>query len=317
MYAIQLRDLTKRWGETTAVDSISFQVKTGEVFGFLGPNGAGKTSTIKMLVGLTEPTSGTAKVAGFDVVEESTKVKNRIGVVPESSNLYDELTVVENLRFVSKLYHVPKKWRQDKISELLEVFQMMDYADRDFGKLSKGLKRRAVLAASLVHDPEILFLDEPTSGLDIMSARSLRKTISELAESGVTVFLTSHYIEEAGLLCDRIAVIVKGTIIELDTPDALRNRIQETPLLKIKVEAPNTLTYDMFNLVPSEDIQTHQDEVSILTNDIDKTLAAFVKVAKEYGIRVKDIQTVKPRLEDAFIHLTGLSPDEMMAEKEA
>ncbi|MBD3206423.1 ATP-binding cassette domain-containing protein, partial [Candidatus Bathyarchaeota archaeon] len=230
MNSIIVKGLKKHWGQTKAVDGISFNVSEGEVFGFLGPNGAGKTTTIKMLVGLTKPTSGSATVAGYDIVEETTEVKKRIGVVPEASNLYNELTVHENLLFVSKLYHIKTGLREGRINELLNTFQLKEYSNRPFGKLSKGLKRRTVLAAALLHEPEIIFLDEPTSGLDVMSARNLRQLISGLSEMGVTVFLTTHYIEEAGELCDRIAIIVKGKLIEIESPEVLRSRVQDIPL---------------------------------------------------------------------------------------
>lgn len=317
MVAIKVRNLTKRWGELIAVDDISFQVEEGEIFGFLGPNGAGKTSTIKMLVGLTKPTHGFAMVAGFDVVKEPTMAKNRIGVVPESSNLYDELTIIDNLRFVSKLYHVPWGKREHKINDLLNVFQLTEYKDRRFGKLSKGLKRRTVLAASLVHEPEIIFLDEPTSGLDVMSARNLRQIISELAESGVTIFLTSHYIEEVGELCDRIAILVKGKIVELESPEVLRSRIQDIPLINIHIKPQNQIELKDLDDIPSENIQLSRDTVSILTYDVHRSLTVFTKIAEEKGVIIQEVQTIKPSLEDAFIHLTGLSADAMQTEKEA
>jgi len=316
MTAIQVEGLTKRWGQTLAVDDISFQVKEGEVFGFLGPNGAGKTSTIKTLVGLTRPTGGSARVAGYDVVKEPTMVKRRIGVVPEASNLYDELTVYDNLRFVSRLYHVPPHVRDDRINGLLGTFDLDDYSDRPFGKLSKGLKRRAVLSAALVHEPEIVFLDEPTSGLDVMSARNLRQVISGLSERGVTVFLTTHYIEEAGQLCDRIALIVKGRIIEVDSPESLRGRVQDVPLLTIRIEPVNRLTPEDLEGIPAEKITLSPDGVSMLTRGVHRTLAAFTELADEKGVTIQEVQTVKPRLEDAFVQLTGLTPDAMKGEKE-
>lgn len=317
MSAIHVDKLTKNWGKTRAVDGISFDVEKGEVFGFLGPNGAGKTTTIKMLVGLTKPTSGSARVAGYDISTEPTLVKMRIGVVPESSNLYDELSIYDNLRFVSKLYHVSPSLREKRIDELLETFQLKEYRDRPFGKLSKGLKRRVVLSAALIHEPEIVFLDEPTSGLDVMSARNLRQVISGLSERGVTIFLTTHYIEEAGELCDRIALIVKGKIIEIESPDVLRNRIQDTPLLKIRLKSDNGLNLSELEEIPAEDIQLFSDSVSIYTKDVHKSLTVFSKLAEEKGVTIMEIQTVRPSLEDAFIQLTGLTPDSMRIEKEA
>ena len=210
-------NLTKEYDNILAVDHVSFEVNRGEVFGFLGPNGAGKTTTIKMLTGLTAPSEGTARVAGFDIMDDIVEVKRRVGLVPESSNLYDELTVWDNLLFTSQLYHVPRGKRGERIDELLETFNIQERRLTKFGKLSRGLKRRVVIAAALIHQPEILIMDEPTSGLDVVSARSLRLFIKELHTKETTVLLTTHYIEEADHLSDRIAIMVKGKIRTVDT----------------------------------------------------------------------------------------------------
>jgi ABC-2 type transport system ATP-binding protein len=269
-----------------------------------------------MLVGLTRPTSGSAYVAGYNVVSDPREVKKRIGVVPETSNLYDELTAYQNLRFISKLYHVPTSLREKRIKELVDTFQISEYKDRKFAKLSKGLKRRTVLAAALLHNPEILFLDEPTSGLDVISARNLRQVISELSERGVTIFLTTHYIEEAGLLCSRIALLVKGKIIEVDTPEAFRNRVQDTHLLRIRIDNEQRLDQDDLNIISPKNISMSQGEISIFTLDIQGALSNFLEIARKKKISINDIQTVKPNLEDAFIQFTGLSLESMNMEKE-
>jgi ABC-2 type transport system ATP-binding protein len=316
MVVLEVKKLSKQWKQTKAVDNISFEVNEGEVFGFLGPNGAGKTTTIKMLVGLTKPTSGSAIVAGYDIVKEPREVKKRIGVVPENSNLYDELTVQENLRFVSKLYHIRAQRRESRINELLDTFQLKEYTKRPFGKLSKGLKRRTVLAAALLHEPQIIFMDEPTSGLDVLSARNLREVISGLAESGVTIFLTTHYIEEAGQLCDRIALLVKGKIIEIDSPEALRNRVQDTPLLQIRVDEGPQISLEDLKGLQAEKISVNRGEILIHTTDVQGTLYEIMKMAADKKVTILDVQTVKPGLEDAFIQLTGLSLEHMKAEKE-
>ncbi len=314
MAAIEVRNLLKHWNQTKAVDGISFRVNKGEIFGFLGPNGAGKTTTIKMLVGLTKPTSGNAVVVGHDVINEIRQVKQSIGVVPERSNLYDELTVYENLRFVSKLYHVRSHEIENKIVELLELFQLNEYRDRRFAKLSKGLKRRTVLAAALVHEPLILFLDEPTSGLDIMSARKLRETISNLSSQGVTIFLTTHYIEEAGQLCDRIALLVKGKIQTIGTPEELRNSLQDTPILKVHVTGQmEDVSADE---IEGENVTIDNDEIILLTRDIHSSLSSLLEIAQAHDLHIESIETTTPRLEDAFIQLTGVSLDSMGVEKE-
>ncbi len=314
MSAIEVTNLSKYWNSTKAVDDISFNVEKGEIFGFLGPNGAGKTTTIRMLVGLTKPTSGTAYIAGFDIMDNIRLVKQRIGVVPERSNLYDELTVIENLRFVAKLYHVPTQVCEERIRQLIELFKLKEYRAKIFAKLSKGLKRRVVLAAALVHSPEILFLDEPTSGLDIMSARNLREIISDLSNHGVTIFLTTHYIEEAGLLCDRIALLVKGKIIKIDTPEGLRKSLQDTPILKINFLGE--LDKSSLDSIQGESVSFIDGELTILTENIRGSLESFFRVTNEQGITIQNIETVKPRLEDSFIQLTGITLDSMRVEKE-
>jgi ABC-2 type transport system ATP-binding protein len=314
MDAVEVTNLSKNWDKTKAVDEISFRVKQGEIFGFLGPNGAGKTTTIKMLVGLTKPSNGSAMVAGYDIVNDIRLVKQRIGVVPELSNLYDELTVTENLRFVSKLYHVKAEEREKRIFDLLELFQLSEYKDRGFAKLSKGLKRRVVLAAALVHNPEIIFLDEPTSGLDIMSARRLREIISGLSEQGVTIFLTTHYIEEAGLLCDRIALLVKGKIVKIDTPEGLKKMVQDTPILKVSYHG--NLDEAVLGEIWGENVYAMDGELFILTKDLTVSLKSLQRIVDEQGLTIQSIETMKPRLEDAFIQLTGISLDSMLVEKE-
>jgi len=312
--ALEVSNLSKYWDQTKAVDNITFQVKQGEIFGFLGPNGAGKTTTIKMLVGLTKPTSGSAKVAGYDIVNDIRQVKQHIGVVPERSNLYDELTVVENLLFVSKLYHIPTHIRQTRIKEMIELFQLTEHKEKPFSKLSQGLKRRVVLAAALIHNPEILFLDEPTTGLDIMSARKLRGLISDLSKHGVTIFLTTHYIEEAGYLCDRIALLVEGKIIKIDTPDNLRKSLQNTPVLKINLVGE--MSESALNLIQGENVSLDNGELTIFTNDIHASIESVFRAIEGQVILIQSIDTVEPGLEDAFIQLTGITLDSMRVDKE-
>ena len=238
--SIKTVDLTKSFGDLVAVDHVNFEVGVGEVFGFLGPNGAGKTTTIRMLVGLTPPSEGTATVAGYDILEDIVEVKRRVGVVPETSNLYDELSVWDNLLFASRLYHVPRRDRADRIKGLLETFHLRERRDTPFGRLSRGLKRRVVIAAALVHQPRIVFMDEPTAGLDVMSALSLRKFIGELRLEDTTVFLTTHYIEEADQLSDRVAIIVEGKIVTVDTPENIKSSVRASP--SSRRSSPRSLT---------------------------------------------------------------------------
>jgi ABC-2 type transport system ATP-binding protein len=218
---IEVSDLTKFYRDFPAVNHISFKVKRGDIFGFLGPNGAGKTTTIKMLTGLIQPTEGTATIQGKDIRTHIVEIKKTIGVVTENSNLYDELSVFDNLRFVGQLYGVSKYDREKRIGELLKKFDLESKREAKFATLSKGMKRKVTIVAALIHCPQVIFLDEPSTGLDVLSARILRAMIKELKALGVTIFLTTHYIEEAEQLCDRVAILVNGTIKTVDTPENL------------------------------------------------------------------------------------------------
>ncbi len=227
---IQVADLTKFYGEILAVDHINFEVEKGEVFGFLGPNGAGKTTTIRMLTGLSKPTDGEASILGFDINSQIVQIKKHIGVVPEISNLYDELTAFENLLFMAQLYGVPKSMRRQRAEDLLKTFRLHERKDSPFRTFSRGMKRALTVACALIHNPKVLFLDEPTVGLDVVAARSLRNLISNLRQQGITIFLTTHYLEEADLLCDRVAILVKGRILTIDTPLSLKAKTDKKSL---------------------------------------------------------------------------------------
>jgi ABC-2 type transport system ATP-binding protein len=218
---IEVTDLTKFYQNFAAVNHINFEVKRGEIFGFLGPNGAGKTTTIKMLTGLIKPTKGTATIGGKDIRTQIVEIKKTIGVVTEDSNLYDELSVFDNLRFVGQLYNVSQRERDKRIGELLKKFDLESKRDAKFTTLSKGMRRKVTIIAALIHSPQVIFLDEPTTGLDVLSARILRALIKELKALGVTIFLTTHYIEEAEQLCDFVAILVNGAIKTVDAPGNL------------------------------------------------------------------------------------------------
>ena len=225
MNTVIVSGLKKRYDGFPAIDGVSFSINMGEVFGLLGPNGAGKTTTIRILSGLLKPTSGNALIMGHDVIKKPVEVKKSIVVVPETSNLYPELTCFDNLVFAGRLYGMRSKRVKTKADELLELFGLKEKRNVLFSKLSSGMKRRLTMAASLIHELPVLFLDEPTTGLDVMSARALREIIQSLKQKGITILLTTHYIEEADRLCDRIAIIVKGRIIIIDTPEALKKSV--------------------------------------------------------------------------------------------
>jgi ABC-2 type transport system ATP-binding protein len=218
MKAIEVVNLRRNFGRLHALDGISFFVEPGQVFGFLGPNGAGKTTTIKILTGQLRLTSGQARVMGCDVMTQREALKPQIGVVFETQNLYQHLSARDNLNFTTKLYGVPK----ERTEELLDLVGLSERANDSLKKYSNGMKQRLLIARALLPRPKVLFLDEPTRGLDPNIARSIRSMVSELAQSGMTIFLTTHYMEEADQLCDRVAILDKGKIVALDTPQNLK-----------------------------------------------------------------------------------------------
>ncbi len=314
---IEARDLTKQYGEILAVDHISFDVREGEIFGFLGPNAAGKTTTIRMLTGLSRPTAGSACVLGFDVESEIVKAKKYIGVVPEASNLYDELSAFDNLLFMARLYGVPRNQRRERAMELLKTFGLYERKDHLFGTFSCGMKRALTIAAALVHCPRLLFLDEPTVGLDVVAARSLRNLISNLRHQGITIFLTTHYLEEADLLCNRIAILVKGRIVKIDTPEAMKAFTEEESVIEFSfAEETSKLMEDLSNRLPEvKMIALDHNKVRVYGGIPGKIFDDVSQFAKIKGIEIQSVNTIKPSLEDAFIKITGLSPTIMAVEK--
>jgi len=226
MSAIEVQDIRKRFGDFTAVDGVSFAVQPGEVFGLLGPNGAGKSTLIRMLTTLLPPTSGIGRVAGFDVAKQADGVRRSIGVIPQAMTSDTELSVEENLIIFSKLYGVPRAKRKKLIDELLAAVDLTEWRDKQVMYLSGGMRRRVEIARGLVHEPKIFFLDEPTTGLDPVSRVAVWEMIRKIKEErGLTVLLTTHYMDEADRLCDRIAIVDHGKLVALDTPDALKASI--------------------------------------------------------------------------------------------
>jgi ABC-2 type transport system ATP-binding protein len=282
-----------------AVDHLSFHVPEGDVFGFLGPNGAGKTTTIRLLTGLSHPTAGQAHVLGLDLATNLPRIKKQIGVVPETSNLYDELSALDNLVFSMRLYGVPRSERIPRAKELLARFRLGEKRDTPFAKLSRGMKRALTIAAALAHKPALLFLDEPTTGLDVINARNLRGLIAGLRQEGVTVFLTTHYLEEAERLCDRIALLVRGQIVALDTVAGLKAQVQGATAVEMTLQKGTG---------PSETRRLVGEEPASLVRE------ALVRAELEGG-RVVSIHTVQPTLEDVFVQLTGLRAEVIELDK--
>jgi len=314
---IEVVDLTKFYDNFLAVDHINFEVRRGELFGFLGPNGAGKTTTIRMLTGLSRPSSGKASILGLDISQNLVEIKHYIGVVPEVSNLYDELSALDNLLFMARLYGVPGNQRKKRAEELLKIFGLDERKNSLFGTFSRGMKRALTIAAGLIHKPEILFLDEPTVGLDVVAARSLRNLISNLHQEGITVFLTTHYLEEADLLCDRVAILVKGRIIKVDSPQALKALAQEESIIEFSFggEVPAFLKSLATRLPAVRIVDADHNKVRIYGGVPASIYTEVCKFAEESHLEILAVNTIRPSLEDAFIKITGLSPAVMAMEK--
>ena len=298
-----------------AVDHINFKVKKGEIFGFLGPNGAGKTTTINMLTGVTKPTSGTAFISGFDVTREPIKAKELVGVVPEVSFLYDEMTAWDNINFSAKLHSVTKKKRTALAKEFLLLFGLNERRNNRVGTFSGGMKKRLIIATALMHEPETLFLDEPTTGLDVQSARQIRDLIKNLNEKGTTVFLTTHYIEEADHLCQRIAIINRGKIITVDTPEELKNIVKTENIIEVSFDHAGDIVDELKELSSVSNVVIAGDKFRLYVEDPTETLPSIIHFAEKNRLKVTSVSTVKPTLEDAFVKLTGLHPELMTIEK--
>ncbi|CAB49343.1 daunorubicin resistance protein DrrA family ABC transporter ATP-binding protein [Pyrococcus abyssi] len=313
MKAIEVKNLRKlypkkiplpfrkiEWFE--ALKGITFNVKKGELFGLLGPNGAGKTTTIKILTTLLEPTSGEARVLGFDIVKEAREIRKRINLVAEGERtLYWRLTAYENLRYFASIYYVPKKVAEERIRNLLHMVGLWDRKDDLVMNYSRGMKQRLAIAKALINDPEVLFLDEPTLGLDVQSAIFVRELIKKLVEEEKkTVLLTTHYMHEAEELCDRIAIIDHGRIIALDTPEGLKKLVRKDTIVEVRVKNYNG--ENPFGLAKIKE----EGEKVVLRGPLDEEdIPKLVEFLVKNNAKVLSVEVKEPTLEDVFIKLTG------------
>jgi len=310
-------DLVKRFGTVTAVDGISFSVPSGQVFGFLGPNGAGKTTTINVLTGLARPDAGSISIAGMDCSRNPKAAQHLMGIVPDDSNLYPELTGFQNLCFCGALYGMVHADREERARELLNTFGLTDAAGRKFATYSRVMKRRLTIAAGIVHRPSVLFLDEPTTGIDVASARQVRQLIRELNRSGATVFLTTHYIEEAERLCDRIAFVVSGRIVQENTVDQLMRQSEGRHVVEVSARGATTpLAAALSSAFPATEVEAVSGGLFRITAAGPIRVGAVVVFLEEHGLEVTEAREVRPSLEDVFVRVTGLAAQEMKREKE-
>jgi len=305
-YAIEVKNLTKIFNGFTAVDQISFAVKTGELFGLLGPNGAGKTTTINMLSTLLKATSGYGDVSGYDISKNKDNIRRSIGVVFQEPALDIKLTGKENLEFHAMMYGIEKEERKERIKEVLELVELTEKEKVLVEKYSGGMKRRLEIARGLIHEPNVLFLDEPTLGLDAQTRRHIWDYIKRLnKEGGVTIILTTHYMEEADFLCDRIAIMDRGEFVAMDSPGRLKDILGgDVVFLEIEGDAA-PLVNQIKSLDWIKNITRHDENLSLTMEKGERRIPELINVARENGVNVTCVHLRKPSLEDVFLHFTG------------
>ena len=297
----------------TAVNGVDLQIERGEIFGLLGPNGAGKSTTIRMLCTLLEPTSGSAQVNGFDIVRQANDVRRSLGtVLAGERSIYWKLTGRENLEYFAALYHIPQAIAKKRVDELIERMELKERANELVEKYSTGMRQRIAISKALLARPPILLLDEPTLGLDPQAARRVRELIAELKQEGHTILLTTHYMEEADQLSDRIGIIDTGKVIALDTPEGLKRRIDQREIIRLELTGwHDDLAGKLKSISGIENLTTHQQgeadlwEVNLHAQNSRTALPRIVESISGNGTRLVNMNIVKPSLEDVFIHLTG------------
>jgi len=300
---IKVNVLTKRFGSITAVNQIGFDVSTGEIFGFLAPNGAGHTTTIRTSTGLLTPASGNIFIDGFDIKENPIKAKMKMGVIPETGNVYVDLTAKQNIILAGKFYGIGTKELEKKADHLLGKFGLYERKDDIVKTFSKGMKQRVNIASAIVHNPDILFLDEPTMGLDVQSQRLIRKIIKDMNQQGTTIFLTTHNIEEANIQCQRVGIINKGTIAAIDTPENLKRIFEETQSVEISFNKPIDRAL-IENIQLAERTEQLGDKWKLYTDDPDGLVKYLAKFAQDQCLILTSMQICGASLEDVFVKLT-------------
>lgn len=304
---IKTETLTKKFGESTAVDGISLEIREGEVFGLLGPNGAGKTTTISMLCTLLSPTGGRAWVNGFDIVKQESQVRKSIGIVFQDPSIDDELTARENLEMHGRLYGMESEQMKKRIDEVLRLVELQDRANDLMKTYSSGMRRRLEIARGLMHRPKVLFLDEPTLGLDPQTRAHIWDYLKMLNEKEkITVLITTHYMEEADLLCDRAGIIDRGRIIALGSPAKLKEGLEGDVIrLKVAGECRDRMLQKLKRTKSVKKTECFDNSINITVRNADKALLQILEAAKEEGIKVNSIELHKPTLNDVFLHFTG------------
>jgi ABC-2 type transport system ATP-binding protein len=302
MGMIEVQDLRKSFGKVQAVDGVSFAVEKGEFFGLLGPNGAGKTTTLRMLTGIIDPDSGEVNIDGLSMRKHKLESKARMGIIPEIGNVYPDLTARQNLELFAQFYGIGKDERQKKATKMLQDLGLIDRADDMLRGFSKGMKQRVSIGCAMVHEPEILFLDEPTEGLDVQSRRMIVEKVKDLNAKGSTILLTTHNIEEARRLCQRVCIINKGKVVAIDSPERLRSAFTEVQ--SVEVAFDRKVGCDMFQETCVANAAEYGDKIRLYTNDPDQVIDYLVRFKEKNGLKIVSLQVLGPTLEDVFVKLT-------------
>lgn len=304
---VEAQGLVKRFGESAAVDGVSFGVEEGEIFGLLGPNGAGKTTTISMVSCLLEPTEGDALVAGHSVRTEASAVKAVLGVVPQEIALYDTLTAAENLRFWGAMYGLSGPALKSAVAEALDVAGLADRAKERIETYSGGMKRRINIAAGILHKPKVLLMDEPTVGIDPQSRNHILETVKELNRAGMTVVYTSHYMEEVEFLCDRVGIVDHGRLIACGTLEDLKQLVGDNDVITLTIgEADASGLAEALAAIPGvQDAHGADGSLEVLASESEVVLGPIVSTLGEHGVHLQAVEVKEPNLESVFLHLTG------------
>ncbi len=305
---LQANNLVRKFGDLTAVDDVSFTIQEGEIFSLLGPNGAGKTTTISMLSTLLAPTNGDAQINGFSIKNDNMQVRKYIGIVPQEIALYDDLTALENLRYWGKLYDLGGRELNQRVGEVLEQIGLTDRAKDRLKTYSGGMKRRVNIAAGLLHKPKLLFMDEPTVGIDPQSRRMILDMVKELNNQGMSILYTTHYMEEAQELSDRVGIIDHGKLIAVGTQEELTQQVGETDSIRILTDAMDDLPSIAAKLQGFDGITRiiiEESGLNLITIDSESSLAPIINQASQAGAHIKSIEIIEPNLETVFLHLTG------------
>lgn len=305
MHAIETLELTKKFGSTVAVDKLNFEVEEGEIFGVLGPNGAGKTTTIRLLTCLLAPSSGSAIVGGFDIIKDSIRVREIVGVQTENPSLYERLTAYENLDFFAEAYNVSGEQKKRRIRELLEFFGLWEFKDKKVGTFSRGMKQKLSIARSLVHDPNIIFLDEPTSGLDPESAREIKDLMKSLSKQGKTIVFSTHILGDAEKLCNRVMIINKGKKIALGALEELLSNTNKK-ILKIALRKLDQKVIDAikcFKQVKEISVDNSTSTVSVVLNDSEEVTPEIIKSVVLNGGLILSVNVANQSLEDVYLRI--------------